>query len=191
LLSGRFYLQSWHRWGLTRLTFSQLATFSPAPIGAFFGSRSVISGLQSTPRNSHLQNLGRYSGEFSGGTAAWTAVVCGVVVAAVSLFVLIRDFFESPVLRSRGEKRSGELESALRDGRASHIRGAPAATSRAFSSRRAYVIEQRQLWGMRRTRPQTKRLELVPPPKGSGRWTTGTSMPSARTEIAVAEVSGT
>jgi hypothetical protein len=40
-------------------------------------------------------NLGRYSAELSGSTAAWTAVVCGAVVAAVSLFVLIRDFWKS------------------------------------------------------------------------------------------------
>jgi hypothetical protein len=39
-------------------------------------------------------NLGRYSMEFSGSTAAWTAVVCGLVVAAVSLFALIRDFWK-------------------------------------------------------------------------------------------------
>jgi hypothetical protein len=32
--------------------------------------------------------------EFSGSTAAWTAVVCGLVVAAVSLFALIRDFWK-------------------------------------------------------------------------------------------------
>jgi len=43
-------------------------------------------------------NLGRYSVEFSGSTAAWTAVVCGLVVAAVSL---LRSFviFGSPMLR--------------------------------------------------------------------------------------------
>ena len=41
-------------------------------------------------------NLGRYSVEFSGSTAAWIAVACGLVVAAVSLFALIRDFWKSP-----------------------------------------------------------------------------------------------
>jgi hypothetical protein len=47
-------------------------------------------------------NLGRYSVEFSGSTAAWTAVVCSLVILAVSLFALIRDFwkFNAPEVKS-------------------------------------------------------------------------------------------
>jgi hypothetical protein len=40
-------------------------------------------------------NLGRYSVEFSGSWAAWTAVVSSLVIVAASLFVLLRDFWKS------------------------------------------------------------------------------------------------
>jgi hypothetical protein len=37
-------------------------------------------------------NLGRYSVEFSGSAAAWTAVVSCLVILAISLFALIHEF---------------------------------------------------------------------------------------------------
>jgi hypothetical protein len=37
-------------------------------------------------------NLGRYSVEFSGRTAAWIAVVCSLIVLAVGLVALISGF---------------------------------------------------------------------------------------------------
>jgi hypothetical protein len=40
-------------------------------------------------------NLGRYSVEFSGSGAAWTAVGSSLVIVAASLFALLRDFWKS------------------------------------------------------------------------------------------------
>jgi hypothetical protein len=40
-------------------------------------------------------NLGRYSAEFSGSVWAWSAVVLGIVVLALTLFSLISEFWRS------------------------------------------------------------------------------------------------